>query len=101
LRRFFTGQRKTGGVDLEAVEMALRSALHQAGAAALSQLLQDPAPASDQRTLPCRCCHLARYVELRTKPLLTVLGTIEIERPYYLCRHCHGPGLFRKPLLIH
>jgi hypothetical protein len=40
----FQDQRNTGRMDLEATEMALRSALHRAGAAALSQLLQFPAP---------------------------------------------------------
>ena len=40
LRVIFNGRRKTGCLDLEAIEMAVRSALHQAGAAALSKLLQ-------------------------------------------------------------
>jgi hypothetical protein len=35
---------------LEAVEMAFRAALHQAGAATLGQLLQFPEPAAGQRT---------------------------------------------------
>jgi len=54
LDRIFTECKQTGGLDLEAVEMAFRAALHQAGAAALSQLLQFPEPAADQRNLPCR-----------------------------------------------
>jgi hypothetical protein len=32
LRTIFNGRRKTGRLDLEAVEMAVRSAMHQAGA---------------------------------------------------------------------
>ena len=36
----FSARRKTGQVDLEAIEMAVRSAMHQAGAAALTKLLQ-------------------------------------------------------------
>ena len=39
LRTIFTGLRKTGHLDLEAVEMLVRSAMHQAGANALNQLL--------------------------------------------------------------
>ena len=35
--------------------MAFRAALHQAGAAALSQLLQFPEPAAGQRTIACPC----------------------------------------------
>src|SRR6185369_7569323 len=49
LRIAFGARRKTGRLDLEALEMAVRSAMHQAGAAALTKLLQFPAPATDQR----------------------------------------------------
>ena len=69
--------------------MAVRSALHQAGAAALSELLRFTAPTAEQRTLPCDCGHQAHYRELRTKPVLTAVGTVEVSRPYYLCPHCH------------
>jgi len=68
----------------------VRSALHQAGAAALSELLQFPAPATDLRTLPCSCGQLAPYGGLRSKPVLTVVGRVEVSRPYYLCPHCHA-----------
>jgi hypothetical protein len=83
----FTGRRKTGHLDLEAIEMAVRRAMHQAGAAALSQLLQFPIP--DQRTLPCACGQQARYRELRSKTVLTAVGAVEASRPWYLCPHCH------------
>ncbi|MGH9658179.1 MAG: hypothetical protein ACRD96_06520 [Bryobacteraceae bacterium] len=89
MRAIFTGRRKTGGLDLEAIEMAVRSAMHQAGAAALTQLLQFPAPAADQRTALCACSGQARYRELRSKPVLTVVGEVQLSRPYYLCSHCH------------
>jgi hypothetical protein len=89
LRVIFNGRRRTGRLDLEAVEMAVRSALHQAGAAALSELLRFAAPTAEQRTLPCDCGHQAHYRELRTKPVLTAVGTVEVSRPYYLCPHCH------------
>ena len=77
-------------MDLEAVEMALRAALHQAGAAALSQLLQFAEPDAEQRTLPCPCGHQARYRELRSRSILTALGEVELSRPWYLCSHCHN-----------
>jgi len=70
------------------VEMALRSALHRAGAAALTELLQFPAPAAEQRSLPCSCGQRAHYRELRSKPVLTAVGGVEVSRPYYLCSHC-------------
>ena len=89
MRVIFAGRRKTGRLDLEAIEMLVRSALHHAGAAALTELLQFPAPTADQRSLPCPCGHSARYRELRSKPLLTAMGPVEVSRPYYLCPHCH------------
>jgi len=55
LGRIFTERGKDGHFDLEAVEMAMRSALHRAGAAALSALLRFPAPGADQRAIPCAC----------------------------------------------
>jgi hypothetical protein len=90
LRVVFQDRRKTGRLDLEAIEMAVRSAMHQAGAAALTELLQFETPAADQRTIPCPCGHQAHYRELRSKPILTALGTVEVSRPYYLCRDCHS-----------
>ena len=89
LGRIFAQRRKDGRTDLEAVESALRTALHQAGAAALSELLQFEIPEGDQRQLPCRCGHHAQYQEIRFKPILTIVGPVRIARPYYLCSQCH------------
>ena len=69
--------------------MAFRAALHQAGAAALSRLLQFPEPAADQRSVPCPCGSQARYRELRSRRILTALGEVELTRPWYLCPRCH------------
>jgi hypothetical protein len=44
--------------------MLFRTAMHQAGAVALTELLVFPEP--DQRTIPCPCGQLAGYRELRT-----------------------------------
>jgi hypothetical protein len=94
LRVVFQDRRNTGRIDLEATEMAMRSALHRAGAAALSQLLQFPAPTSKQgRTRACPCGQQAHYREQRGKPVLTAVGPVEVLRPYYLCAHC-GVGQF-------
>ncbi len=90
LRVAFSARRKTGRLDLEALEMAVRSAMHRAGAAALTGLLQFPTPTVDQRNIPCACGHEARYQELRSKPVLTAVGKSEVPRPYYLCSHCHN-----------
>jgi hypothetical protein len=86
----FNAARKTGSLDLEAIEMAVRSAMHRAGAGALNELLRFPVPETDHRDIPCTCGHQAHYRELRTKPLLTVVGPVEVSRPYYLCSHCNN-----------
>jgi hypothetical protein len=67
--------------------------MHQAGAAALTELLQFEVPAADQRSLPCPCGQQAHYRELRSKPVLTAVGHVTISRPYYLCSQC-GNGQF-------
>ena len=69
--------------------MAFRAALHHAGAAALSRLLQFPKPAADQLAIACACGHQARYRELRSRVIVTALGEVELTRPWYLCPHCH------------
>jgi hypothetical protein len=89
LRVIFAGRRKTGQLDLEAVEMAIRSLMHHAAATGLTELLQYDPPEAGQRTVACPCGQTAQYLELRSKPILTVVGTVELLRPYYLCSHCH------------
>ena len=68
----------------------MRAALHRAGAAALSRLLQFPAPSHEPRTLACPCGQAAHYQQLRTKPVLTAVGPAEVSRPYYWCPTCHA-----------
>src|SRR5450759_5211955 len=70
--------------------MAVRSAMHHAGATALSELLQFPAPAAEQRSLPCACGRRAHYREIRSQPVLTAARSVKVSRPYYLCPHCHA-----------
>jgi hypothetical protein len=74
LRTIFTGVRKTGHVDLEAVEM-LRSTMRQAGTSALAELLRFSAP--DQCAIPCPCGQQAHYRESRSKTVLTAVGTVD------------------------
>jgi hypothetical protein len=88
LRLVFDEQRKTGRPDLEAVEMALRAAMHRAGAAALTQLLRWEPPDADHMEVPCSCGYTARFKEMRCKTFLSVVGSVEVRRPYYHCSHC-------------
>jgi hypothetical protein len=72
----FTGSHKGGKFDLEGI-----------GANLLEQLLS--APHEFERTLPRSCGKQARLHQMRPKQLLTELGPISNERPYYLCPVCH------------
>jgi hypothetical protein len=80
-------RRKNGRIDLEAVEMLVRESMPVPGATALSHLLHQDPPESP--AIPCSCGHSARYTELRSKPVLTVVGPVEYQRPYYICSQCH------------
>ena len=83
----FAGRRKSGKLDLEAVEMATRATLHRAGAAVLEEPLA--AQGEPPRQVPYGCGQAAHYRGRRGKQLLTVLGRVESERPYYVCPACH------------
>lgn len=74
-------------MDLEATEMTIRKAMHEAGAKILSGLLRGEPPA--KRTLACSCGAEASYIEMRTKTILTAVGWAEVRRAYYLCDDCH------------
>ena len=89
MRVLFNDRRQSGRLDLEATETAVRSVMHQAGASVLTRLLCFASPDADQRNIPCACGRQAHYRELRSKPVLTAVGKVEVLRPYYLCPHCH------------
>lgn len=64
--------------------MATRAATHQLGAKMLEKLLR--ATTEFEPAVPCGCGQRARFHQLRPKQILTVLGPITMQRPYYLCR---------------
>jgi hypothetical protein len=62
--------------------------MHTAGAMALTQLLQFEQPDADHLEVPCLCGHRARFRDMRSKSFLSVVGMVEVRRPYYHCAHC-------------
>ncbi len=78
--RIFPEQRKTGDLDLEAVELALRTAIHAAGVTGLTELLRQPGPVPTG--VPCACGGHARYKDVRLRPILTLLGPAKTLRAY-------------------
>jgi hypothetical protein len=87
LEVIFSGSRKSGTFDLEAIEMATRAATHRLGAKMLEKLFSGLT--DYEQSVPCDCGQQARFHEMRRKQVLTVLGSIIIQRPYYLCPQCH------------
>jgi len=87
LQVVFADWRKTGQIDLEAVEGLVRNSMHRAGASALQQLLR--MPVFHPGAVPCACGREARFHENRPKRVLTMLGPVAFERAYYLCPDCH------------
>lgn len=88
MQRIFADRHKTGQLDLEAVEVAIRSTV-QTGADAVTELLRFPPPEQDHRRIPCPCGRAAQYEGMRCRPILTAVGWAQIDRPYYLCPACH------------
>jgi hypothetical protein len=46
-------------------------------------------PRYPEDTIPCSCGQTAHYQRMRPAHVDTLLGTISITRPYYLCPTCH------------
>jgi hypothetical protein len=79
--------RRTGRLDVEAIETATRAAMHKAGAGALNHLLKESGPVPAK--VACQCGQTARYRERRSRNLLTAVGPVRFERAYYCCPSCH------------
>jgi hypothetical protein len=82
-------QRSSG--NAVGLEWGIFEAMMQLGATLLGMVLT--AKASEQAAevgtrLPCKCGGVARWVERRTKTILTVLGKVTYGRVYYHCRGC-------------
>jgi hypothetical protein len=90
LQVIFAADRKAEGMDLEAVEMAARDALHRAGAAVLTQLLDGPTSPLATR-VPCACGQQAQFHGLGFKPIGTVLGKAHLKPGDYVGPDC-PPG---------
>jgi hypothetical protein len=76
---------------LEALELALRSSMHQIGGVLLEKLLNsDGGGYHGTRIQCCGQGHGAELVEYRGKEVLTVLSRVAVQRAYYYCPVCAG-----------
>ena len=87
LQVVFASGRKSGRVDLEAVEMAVRGAMCRAGASAVGRLLSLAGPHPAQVAYACGA--QGRDHDHRPKRLLTALESVGFERAYYVSPRCH------------
>jgi hypothetical protein len=81
---------RLGQLDLEASEMAIRTAMHQMGAVLLEKLLNSDGGGYRGAHLDCRRGHTAEFVGYRGKEILTVLSSVEARRAYYHCAECQS-----------
>lgn len=76
--------------DLEAWEMGLRDRMHRVGAVVLEQLLNAEGGGYHGSRQVCAEGHGTVFVEHRCKQVLTVLGSVTVERAYYHCAGCQA-----------
>lgn len=74
---------------LSEVEQLVIRTIKDLGATLIAGLCQLTVPSYPPPTLPCDCGALALFQRSRPATVKTVLDTISITRPYYLCPACH------------
>jgi len=75
---------------LEALELALRSSMHQIGGVLLEKLLNSDGGSYRGTKISCGQGHGAEFEEYRGKEVLTVLSRVAVQRAYYYCPVCAG-----------
>ena len=84
------GRQAIDGLDLEALEMAVRQQALQLAARAVEQRLNADTSDHAGPRLPCRCGGEARYAGRRWKRFQSALGSLYLQRAYYHCGSCGG-----------
>jgi len=74
---------------LAEIEKQTLAMVKDLGNALVTGLVNLTVPAYPDATTPCSCGHTARYERLRPTHVDTLVGTVRLRRPYYLCDHCH------------
>lgn len=85
------GGGRNGGDGLEAVELAIRTAVLTLGGSLLGRLLAADGGYRGPR-IDCGRGHRAQFVAYRGKTIATVLGPVQLRRAWYHCSVC-GHGL--------
>lgn len=75
---------------LEVLERSVLAELHTLGTVTLTALCGALAPCYAPNQVKCDCGGAADYQRQRTAQCKTLLGVVQIKRPYYLCAACHA-----------
>ena len=75
-------------MDLEASEKAIRASVQQVGGQILEKLLNADDGGYRGSRIDCPKGHRAKFMEYRTKHLITALSSVEVARAYYYCDRC-------------
>lgn len=82
------GNEKSGGYDLEVIEISIRGSMHNIGGTVLEKFINLDGGDYRGRTIPCEKGHAYEFVEYRDKEVLTVLGPVLVKRAYYYDKNC-------------
>jgi len=84
---------KSDEASLGQLEVTILKAMLRLGAGLLGLILSAYAAGladASQARRPCKCGGMMRWVSLRTKTVLSLLGKVAYERVYYHCKECKG-----------
>jgi hypothetical protein len=84
--RIVTLAGKEKRIDLESLEMCIRSSMHGIGGLMLETLLNADGGGYRGKSIPCDNGHASEFLEYRKKGVMTVLGKVEVNRAYYYDR---------------
>jgi Uncharacterised protein family (UPF0236) len=82
-------QEALGQLDLEALEFAIRSSMHEVGGRLLEKLINSDAGGHRGPRTDCGQGHQAQFLDYRDKQVVTVLSPVKIQRAYYHCEDCN------------
>jgi hypothetical protein len=87
-------------IDLESYEMCIRSSMHSIGSVMLEKLINADIADDSAKSISCNQGHEYSFKEFRCKNLLTVLGSIKVNRAYYYDKDCKS-GYCPKDRALH
>ena len=93
----FKERQSEGYEDLEAMENLVRTSVHKVGSVVLEKFLNADVYRIERREMRCECRNgplggsTGKFVDVREKELMTVVGMVHLKRAYYYDAECgHG-----------